>query len=410
VNVGSCFSGVGGLDLGLHRAGFRHAFFCESDPYRREILARHWPGVPRGADIRGIQLADGGRLSLGDGQYADCTSTRAGSRGVDLLCGGFPCQDLSVAGRRRGLIDGERSSLFFEFARIADALRPEWLLIENVPGLFSSNGGRDFGELLGTLADIGYGVGWRTLDSRFFGVPQRRRRVFILGNLAGGRAGAERCAEVLSLGSGCERHSQARSQAGPRVAASLSRGSSSAGVSAPGRRQEDDENIVGSVVKRYGKGTDSDATDPFVVAPVAWGSSGAGGHRIGAEEAAGGHLVAIQDGRAIEKHQNGAAISDEGVAYTLDGTGAQAVAHTLRAEGFNAGEDGTGRGTPLIADGVRATSIAARHLDDPDWPNPRPDGPRYAACGDAVTANVAEWIGRRLIDYERGNPMNLEAA
>jgi DNA-cytosine methyltransferase len=101
---------------------------------------------------------------------------------VDLLCGGFPCQDVSVAGQRRGLA-GSRSGLFHEFARIAGTLRPRWLLVENVPGLLSSNGGRDFGVVLGTLADLGYGLGWRVLDSRFFGVPQRRRRVFVVGAL-----------------------------------------------------------------------------------------------------------------------------------------------------------------------------------------------------------------------------------
>jgi site-specific DNA-cytosine methylase len=110
----------------------------------------------------------------------------------DLLCGGFPCQDLSVAGQRAGLA-GDRSGLFFEFARIIDAFRPRWVLVENVPGLLSSNGGRDFGVVLGTLADLGYGVGWRILDSRFFGVPQRRRRVFIVGARADGdpRAAAD---------------------------------------------------------------------------------------------------------------------------------------------------------------------------------------------------------------------------
>jgi hypothetical protein len=119
----------------------------------------------------------------------------------------LPLPGLSVAGRRAGLA-GERSGLFHEFARIADALRPRWLLVENVPGLLSSNGGRDFGVVLGTLADLGYGVAWRILDSRFFGVPQRRRRVFIVGALADGdpRAAAERAGEVLAVGSRCDRH------------------------------------------------------------------------------------------------------------------------------------------------------------------------------------------------------------
>ena len=140
----------------------------------------------------------------------------------DLLCGGFPCQDLSVSGRRAGL-DGEKSRLFFEFARIADALRPEWLLIENVPRLLSSNGGRDFGVVLGTLADLGYGLAWRVLNSRYFGVPQRRRRLFIVGAEAHGdpRAAEQRAGTVLSVGAGCERHLEAGAQAGETVAAAF---------------------------------------------------------------------------------------------------------------------------------------------------------------------------------------------
>lgn len=139
---------------------------------------------------------------------------RSNAPRIDLLAGGFPCQDLSVAGRRAGLA-GDRSGLFFEFARIAETLRPRWVLVENVPGLLSSNGGRDFGVVLGTLADLGYGVAWRTLDSRFFGVPQRRRRVFILGALADGdpRAAAERAGQVLAVGSRCQRHPATRGEA-----------------------------------------------------------------------------------------------------------------------------------------------------------------------------------------------------
>jgi DNA (cytosine-5)-methyltransferase 1 len=100
---------------------------------------------------------------------------------VDIITAGWPCQDLSVAGRRAGLA-GERSGLFWEVCRVADAIRPEWLLLENVPGLLSSNGGQDFWQVLGALADRGYDIEWRVLDAQYFGVPQRRRRVYIVGH------------------------------------------------------------------------------------------------------------------------------------------------------------------------------------------------------------------------------------
>jgi len=96
-----------------------------------------------------------------------------------VMLGGFPCQDLSVAGKRKGF-SGERSVLAFEFLRVAESLQPRWIVLENVPGLLSSNGGRDFARLVDEVVGCGYGVAWRILDARYFGVPQRRRRVFIV--------------------------------------------------------------------------------------------------------------------------------------------------------------------------------------------------------------------------------------
>ena len=160
---GSLFSGIGGLDLGLERAGWEVRWQVENDAFRQKILARHWPGVERRGDI--------------------ATDTDGLER-VDLICGGFPCQDVSVAGRRAGLA-GVRSSLFFQFARLLGALRPTWCLIENVHGLLNSNDGRDFGVVLARLGGLGYWWSYRVLDSQHFGVPQRRRRVYIVGHLGG---------------------------------------------------------------------------------------------------------------------------------------------------------------------------------------------------------------------------------
>ena len=114
----------------------------------------------------------------------------------DVLVGGFPCQDLSVAGKRAGLF-GERSRLFFEFVRIASELRPVWLVIENVPRLLSSDSGRDFAIVLLSLENAGYRCAWRVLDSQFFGVAQSRRRLFIVGHADVRRAGAVLFEEVL---------------------------------------------------------------------------------------------------------------------------------------------------------------------------------------------------------------------
>lgn len=233
MRCGSLFSGIGGMDHGLAKAGFTHEFFCESDPWRREILARHWPGVPVYEDV--VRVRESAERSAADRLRPPVDDGR-GETGTglpddpDLLCGGFPCQDVSVAGRRAGLA-GERSGLFFEFARIVDAVRPRWLLVENVPGLLSSNDGRDFGVVLGTLADLGYGVGYRVLDSRFFGVPQRRRRVYVVGTVADGdpRGAAERAGQVLAVGSRCRRHPPSGTAPEQDVAGTLGGGSGSRG-------------------------------------------------------------------------------------------------------------------------------------------------------------------------------------
>jgi DNA (cytosine-5)-methyltransferase 1 len=158
----SFFSGIGGLDLGFARAGFTVSLQCEIDEYCNSILQRHWPKVKRFTDIREIKQSD---VPVSD-----------------VWAGGFPCQDVSVArmGPRAGL-KGKKSGLFFEFARLLEECRPGVFVIENVPGLLSSHGGRDFGIIVRTLADLGYGVGWRVLNSRYFGVPQSRQRVYIVG-------------------------------------------------------------------------------------------------------------------------------------------------------------------------------------------------------------------------------------
>ena len=161
----SLFTGIGGFDLGLERAGHEVVFQCESLAYRQGVLARHWPGVPFSNDIVGTSIPQ-----------------------VEMICGGFPCQDISVAGRQEG-IHGENSSLFFELARIADESIQDggWVLLENVSNLLASNDGRDFIVVIRTLAELGFhDLAWRVFNSESFGVPQRRRRVFILARRASG--------------------------------------------------------------------------------------------------------------------------------------------------------------------------------------------------------------------------------
>lgn len=160
MNVYSLFSGIGGFDLGFEYAGMTIAGMCERDEKARAVLARRFPSAPIACDVREVRIEPGA---------------------IDLVCGGFPCQDVSTAGKRAGLA-GDRSGLWWEFARVVDEAQPRWVVVENVPGLFTSAGGRDFTAIVRWLANRGYGVGWRMLDAQGFGLPQRRKRVFIVGS------------------------------------------------------------------------------------------------------------------------------------------------------------------------------------------------------------------------------------
>jgi DNA (cytosine-5)-methyltransferase 1 len=163
----STFTGIGGMDLGFDRAGMRCLGMCEIDPAARSVLDRHWPEVPKHDDI----------TTAIDSGWADQFIGR-----VDVLIGGAPCQDLSIAGKRAGYGDGDRSVLYFDQIDLAQYVQARWVVYENVPGLLTSAGGYDYAAALHYMAEAGYPhVEWRVLDSAHFGVPQRRKRVFTLG-------------------------------------------------------------------------------------------------------------------------------------------------------------------------------------------------------------------------------------
>jgi DNA (cytosine-5)-methyltransferase 1 len=172
----SLFAGVGGFDLAAANIGIPTIAAVEIDDHARGVLKHRFPTTNLFTDVKEVTGSD----------------LRAGFMGRVILCGGFPCQDLSIAGKRAGLAGG-RSGLFWEIIRIAEEIDAEAVVLENVPGLISSNGGRDFGTVIGALAELGYRVGWRVLDAQHFGVPQRRRRIFIIAS----RVGAETLAEIL---------------------------------------------------------------------------------------------------------------------------------------------------------------------------------------------------------------------
>lgn len=170
MKFGSLFSGIGGIDLGLERAGMTCRWQVEIDDYCRRVLEKHWPDVPRYGDVKEITQLE----------Y------------VDLVAGGFPCQPVSLAGERRGQSD-ERW-LWPQFIRIVRMVRPRFVLVENVPGLLTANGGGAMGEVLGGLAASGYDTEWQSVPAAAFGAPHIRERVFILAHAnegnGNGRGGA----------------------------------------------------------------------------------------------------------------------------------------------------------------------------------------------------------------------------
>jgi DNA (cytosine-5)-methyltransferase 1 len=208
----SLFAGVGGFDLGLERSGHTCVGQVEIDKHAQSVLTRHWPDVPKHDDVTtAIDWAD--EIGL--------------TGNVDLVAGGFPCQDLSVAGKRAGL-DGKRSGLFYDALAFAKAVKAKTILLENVPGLLSSNQGRDFGVLLTELADAGYSnIEWRILNSQFFGVAQRRRRVFIVASV-----GTEPFRTVLSECESSAGDSEAGDQEGQEVARDAERSAGTSGARA----------------------------------------------------------------------------------------------------------------------------------------------------------------------------------
>lgn len=252
---GDAFSGVGGFALAARVVGWSTVWACEIEPSARAVYSERcgYDGLRFDTDIR---------------ESRDFPP-------IDILTGGFPCQDLSVAGRRRGLA-GARSGLFFELVRILQESRPEWFVFENVPGLLSSHRGRDMALILDSLVECGYGVAYRILNAQFFGVAQRRRRVFFVGHSSGewGRA-----AQILFERERGERNPAESGEAGPDVAGAIGSGASGGG----GWRCGADEAAAGHVVVQQSiahcvtgheaKGGDP-TTDNYIVAdPLKTGSS-----------------------------------------------------------------------------------------------------------------------------------------
>jgi DNA (cytosine-5)-methyltransferase 1 len=258
----SLFAGVGGFDLAMQRQGVKVVASVEIDKKCNEVLARQFPDATQFTDVTTVKGED-----LINAGFTPSTG---------IITGGFPCQDLSVAGKRAGLA-GERSGLFWEIARIVEETQSEYFIIENVPGLLSSNNGKDFGVVVGTMADIGYSLGWRVLDAQHFGVPQRRKRVFIVGR----RATNGGVAEVLFKSEGLRRNPTQSNKERQRITASSN-------TSVALGSGKDIANCLPAELYHHGTVVNQDANNGHVVVT----SSSFGGYKegVGTLRANGGDL------------------------------------------------------------------------------------------------------------------------
>ncbi len=315
----SLFSGIDGFDTGFARAGMKCIGKAEQDRWCNAVSRFHSPKVKRVSDVKEIN--------------------RSTFPVPDIICAGVPCQDVSIAGKRAGL-GGTRTRLFFEFSRIVEVFKPQWLVFENVPGLFSANERRDFARVLGELGECGYMLAYRILDSEYFGVAQRRRRVFIVGSLGNGS-----CAEVLF-----ESESLCRDPA-------------------EGRKTGTD--ITQSITGRLGGGgsDDNKAQGGFYIADRAAPISAKTHGRTYGDDELSGNLIAgtlpadyyKSGGNGMREMQNGmipVSATETGHSFWKEGKPMLSgrspsrqqniVTHSLKARA-DGSEDGTGRGTPIIA-------------------------------------------------------------
>jgi DNA (cytosine-5)-methyltransferase 1 len=311
---GSVCSGIEAASAAWEPLGWKSAFFSEFEAFPSAVLAHHYPETPNYGDMTKFK------------EWPD--------HAINLLVGGTPCQSFSVAGLRKGM-DDPRGNLALTYLAIADKYRPRWLVWENVPGVLSSNGGRDFGSFLGALGQLGYGFAYRVLDAQYFGVAQRRRRVFVVGYLGDWR----RAAAVLFERESLSGHPAPCRSAREDVAAGA----------------EDCAATVGSLCARTGRS-------------------------ISAQDAQQGHMVPI----AFEANMSLQSPSTNNVAPTL----------TRRTHAAVTTKSTVRRLTPRECE--RLQGFSDDYTLTPHRGKPAADGPRYKALGNSMAVPVMRWIGERI--------------
>ena len=374
----SVCSGIEAASVAWTPIGWEAVGFSEIEPFPCGLLKHHYPSVPNFGDMTKFK------------EWPDAT--------IDVLCGGTPCQSFSVAGLRKGL-DDPRGNLMLTYLAIAKRYRPNWLVWENVPGVLSSNGGRDFGSFLGGLAECGYGFAYRVLDAQYFGVAQRRKRVFVVGYLGDWH----RAAAVLFEQHSLQGHPAPSRQTRQRVAPTVTNGPP---FSRTGNERVEDQALVWP-------------------ADVASTLNANFGDKQGLEDqhALGGGRCSSLPEVAMCLNAGGMKRQDsesETLIPTIGG-GFDAQAFDWQSGGDSRGLDPkpTAQLQACQVPAVMQTSMQVRRLTPiecerlqgfPDnytaipWrkkpASECPDGPRYKALGNSWAVPVARWIGERINKVE----------
>ena len=370
LRYGSVCSGIEAASVAWHPLGWRASFLSEIEAFPRAVLAHHYPETPL---------------------HGDFTTIRAGEyEPIDLLVGGTPCQSFSVAGLRGGL-DDDRGNLALEYLRLADRLRPRWLVWENVPGVLSSNGGRDFGAILGGMVELGYGVAYRVLDAQFFGVAQRRRRVFVVGYAGDWR----RATAVLFERHSLSGHPAPRREARKDLARSAMLGALDGEFNPTGDLSG--PITTGAAHTNRSSVVAFDTTQVTSAANYSNPQPGDACHPL----ASGAHAPAIAF--ALRGRDGGAMPEVEGDG---DRIGALRAASGGSSRDYVA-SSAVRRLTPRECERLQGfpddyTLVQARG-------KPAADGPRYKALGNSMAVPVMAWIGQRIAAVD-AIPLQHQAA
>jgi DNA (cytosine-5)-methyltransferase 1 len=410
MRFGSVCSGIEAASCAWHPLGWQTSFVSEIESFPSAVLAHHYPTVPNLGDMTKFK------------EWPDAN--------IDVLVGGTPCQSFSVAGLRKGLAD-PRGNLMLTYLAIAERYAPRWLVWENVPGVLSSNGGRDFGTLLGGLAELGYGFAYRVLDAQFFGVAQRRRRVFVVGHLGDWR----RAAAVLFERESLLGHPAPRRETGKGVAPTLS--ARTKGGGGLGTDFECDGGLIPGVARALTTSNQRIDAETETLLPLSYAIQ-AGATRENPESGPDGVGVQADIAYTLEARAEVQAIAFDCKSSGQNGFGVGEIASTMRSMGHaNSHQNGGGHlavafdlqqitsaanrsrvdagPAPTLAKVSRMHAIngaAVRRLtprececlqgfpDDYTLINvrgkPAADGPRYKALGNSMAVPVMRWIGERI--------------